>query len=241
VASDFNRDGKIDLAVANTCGKATSCNNSPGGSVSVLLGAGDGTFAVSSIVLSDHSEPLGIEAGDFIGNGKIDLAVVGSSALIIPGNGKGDFENPVPMVGWSPEFSGYLAVGDFNGDGRLDFAENNPADVQGNGSVVVQMQSPVAFYPAVLRFPPQNVGTTSSPKTVRFANVGISPVNISKVEVAGYYAGTNDCPATLPVGADCTVTVTFTPGFVGLTGGLVWVYDDAIGTQQSSELIGVGK
>jgi hypothetical protein len=103
------------------------------------------------------------------------------------------------------------------------------------------MQSTVAFYPAVLAFPAQKVGTTSAPKTVRFANVGVAPVNISKIVVEGYYAGTNDCPAALSVGADCTVTVTFSPGFVGPTGGLVSVNDDAIGSQQYSELLGVGK
>jgi len=240
-ASDFNGDGKVDLAVANTCGNAESCNDSSGGSISVFLGNGDGTFALSSFVLTNHDEPLGIAAGDFTGDGKIDLAVVGSRALIIPGNGKGGFGKPIPMNGGSPEFSAYMAVGDFNGDGRLDFAENNPIEVQGDTWVWVQMQSAVAFYPPVTSFPPQKVGTTSAPKTVRFANVGVVPVNISTVDVAGYYAGTNDCPPTLPVGADCTVTVTFSPGFVGLTGGLVWVYDDAIGGQQYSELLGVGK
>ncbi len=124
------------------------------------------------------------------------------------------------MNGPAPALAGYIAVGDFNGDGRLDFAENNPFEIDGDTSVSIQTQSAVAFYPAVLSFPPQEVGTTSAPKKVKFTNIGVVPVNISKVQVAGYYEGTNDCPALLPVGAHCTVTVTFTPGFVGLTGGV---------------------
>jgi hypothetical protein len=242
-ASDFNGDGKVDLAVTNMCGNAKSCSPLAVGSISVLLGGGDGTFAVSSVVLTDY-QPLGIATGDFNADGKTDLVVVGFSesvALVVPGNGKGEFGSPLPTIGFAPPNAGYVVVGDFNGDGRLDFAENNPNNVQGYGSLVVQMQSAVAFYPAVLPFPAQKVGTTSAPKMVRFANVGIAPVNISKIQVEGYYAGTNDCPAALPVGADCTVTVTFSPGFVGPTGGLVWIDDDAVGTQQYSELLGVGK
>ena len=241
-ASDFNGDGKVDLAVTNQCGNAKNCSNPAYGSVSVFLGAGDGTFAVSSIVLTGHAKPLGIAAGDFNADGKTDLAIVGfsdSGALIVPGNGKGGFGTPIAMP--SDPLAEYVVVGDFNGDGRLDFAKNNPFYLDGNTMVSVQTQSAVAFYPAVLTFPPQTVGTTSPPKTVKFANIGIVPVNISKVQVVGYYAGTNDCPATLPVGADCTVTVTFTPTFVGLTGGSVIVRDDALGGQQLSGLSGIGK
>src|SRR6202521_2530692 len=241
-ASDFNGDGKVDLAVTNQCGNATSCSPLAFGSVSVLLGAGDGTFAVSSVVLPDHHKPLGIGAGDFNADGKADIVVVGmteASAMIIPGNGKGGFGTPI-LVSENP-YSDYVAVGDFNGDGRLDFAENSPFYIDGDTYVGVQTQSSVAFYPALLTFPPQTVGTTSAPKTVKFANIGIVPVNISKIQVVGYYAGTNDCPATLPVGGSCTVTVAFTPGFVGLTGGEVIANDDALGSQQRSGLEGIGK
>jgi hypothetical protein len=244
VASDFNGDGKVDLAVTNQCGNAKSCSRPAFGSVSILLGAGDGTFTVSSKVLTDYHKPLGIAAGDFNADGNTDLVVVGlseSSALILPGNGKGGFGTPIPMDGPAPAFAGYVAVGDFNGDGRLDFAENNPFYIDGNTMVSVQTQSAVAFYPAILRFPPQQVGTTSASKKVKFANVGIVPVKISSVQVEGYYEGTNDCPATLAVGADCTVSVTFSPGFVGLTGGLVVVNDSALGGPQWSGLEGKGK
>jgi hypothetical protein len=199
---------------------------------------------VTSKVLTDYHKPLGIAAGDFNADGKTDLAVVGlseSSALILPGNGKGGFGTPIGMNGFAPPFAGYVAVGDFNGDGRLDFAENNPNAVGGIIGVSVQTQSAVAFYPAVLRFPAQQVGTTSLPKTVKFANIGIVPVNITKVETGGAFAQTNNCSATLAVGANCTITVTFTPTFVGVTGGGVAVTDDALGVVQGGGLEGTGK
>jgi hypothetical protein len=242
VASDFNGDGKVDLAVTNTCGNALSCSPLAYGSVSILLGAGDGTFTVTSKVLTAYRKPLGIAAGDFNADGKADLAVVGMTeggALVFPGNGKGGFGTPI-VLGEDP-YSNYIAVGDFNGDGRLDFAENSPFYINGDTFVGVQTQSGVAFYPALLTFPPQTVGTTSPPKTIKFANIGIVPVNISKIETGGAFAETNDCPATLAVGAHCTVTVTFSPTWVGLTGGGVAVTDDALGVVQSSWLEGKGQ
>jgi hypothetical protein len=241
VAADFNGDGIVDLAVSNTCGNAASCDQEPDGSISILLGNGDGTFDASSFVLKDHNEPLAISAGDLNGDGNTDLVVVGSWALIMLGDGKGGFGQPIGMNTSSPEASGYVAVGDFNGDGRLDFAENNPIDIQGSTDIWVQLQSPVAFYPALLTFPPQVVGTTSTPKNMKFENVGIAPLNISTIQSSGSFAQTNDCPATLSIGEDCTITVTFTPTFQGLTGGLILATDDALGATQTSDLVGTGK
>lgn len=134
-----------------------------------------------------------------------------------------------------------MVVGDFNNDGRLDFAVNNSYEVQGTTGITIEEQTPVAFYPAVLNFAPQTVGTTSPPQTVRFANVGPTPVNISQVMIGGDYSGTNNCPGTLNPGASCTITVTFTPGFVGVTGGLISVIDEASGTEAYMGLVGTGK
>jgi hypothetical protein len=242
VASDFNGDGKVDLAVTNQCGNAKSCSRSAYGSILILQGAGDGTFTVTSKVLTGYHKPLGIAAGDFNADGKNDLAVVGmteGSALVLFGNGKGGFGTPV-VSGENP-YSNSIAVGDFNGDGRLDFAENSPFYIDGDTYVGVQTQSAVAFYPAVLTFPPQQVGTTSPPKKMKFANVGIVPVNVSSIETGGAFAEINNCPATLLVGADCTVSVTFTPTFVGLTGAAAVVYDDALGGMQYGGFEGRGK
>jgi len=215
-ASDFNGDGKIDLAVTNLCGNAASCQNPGYASISILLGAGDGTFTTQSVVLTGFSHAKAIAAADFNGDGKADLVVTGlgeSRGLILIGNGQGGFAQPVAS---GPGQTGeYVVLGDFNQDGRLDFALNDLAAVQGGQYVVVEEQMPVAFYPELLSFPAQTVGTTSAPKTMRFANVGVSPFNITKTDVGRYFAGGSDCPATLAVGASCNFTITFTPDSSG--------------------------
>ncbi len=115
VAADFTGDGRIDLAVTVLTGLFS-------GGVSVLLGDGDGTFR-SAGINSGVGNAVAIVAGDFTGDGRIDLAVADSSGFveILLGNGDGTFESAVdsPYLGINP--SG-LAVGDFNGDGHLNLA-----------------------------------------------------------------------------------------------------------------------
>src|SRR5262249_49912099 len=113
VSADFNRDGKLDLAVPN----------SGTYSVAVLLGNGTGTFAAPGTYDAGGSS-LSMAAGDFDGDGNLDLAVVNNQApgsvLVLAGNGDGTFAAPVTYaVGTYPY---RVAAGDFDGDGRSDLA-----------------------------------------------------------------------------------------------------------------------
>jgi len=114
---DFNHSGKLGLAVADFTDE----------SVPILLGNGDGTFTPSNaFVYTDGLYVTGLAVGDFIGNGNLDLAVTnspGGLALnILLGYGDGAFNQaPVPEAGYVS--TAYMpAVGDFNGDGKLDLA-----------------------------------------------------------------------------------------------------------------------
>jgi len=127
---DFNGDGKLDLAVAN------SSDNT----LTILLGNGDGTFVPTASFPYMGSLPISIAVGDFNGDGKLDLAVANeasSDVTILLGNGDGTFMpgNSFPYTGAKP-YS--IAVGDFNGDGKLDLAvvnngSNNLTILLGNG------------------------------------------------------------------------------------------------------------
>ena len=119
IAGDFNADGKLDLAIAN----------SGGSTVSILVGNGDGTFTVKPN-LATGIVPYSLTAGDFNNDGKLDLAVTNfgasSTVSIFIGNGDGTFQ---PGVSYSVG-SGPISVvtGDFNGDGKLDLAAANQTD-----------------------------------------------------------------------------------------------------------------
>ena len=116
--ADLDGDGKLDLAVSN------------GGSVSVLLGNGDGTFK-PPIAYPTGSDLLSIAIKDLDGDGKLDVAAAGRTTgggevSVLRGNGDGTLRAPVSYrVGTAPS---WLAIGDFNRDGRLDIAVANLDD-----------------------------------------------------------------------------------------------------------------
>ncbi len=111
--ADFNHDGLLDLAVTNSASKS--------GTVSVLLGNGDGTFQ-SAVNYKISVNPVTVGIGDFNRDGNPDLAVVSSDVSelsILLGNADGTFQAPA-TTNLSIGFPEALTVVDINHDGKLD-------------------------------------------------------------------------------------------------------------------------
>jgi len=127
---DFNGDGKLDLAITNIATRFPSLTVTS--NVSVLLGNGKGGFtAAPGSPFDVGNQPFGIAVGDFNGDRKLDLAVAntrGNNVSVLLGDGSGGFRNapgsPI-SVGNRPT---NIVFGDFNGDGKLDFAVTNALD-----------------------------------------------------------------------------------------------------------------
>ena len=122
---DLNGDGIPDLAVVNSCGPAYPCDNN-NGTVTILLGKGDGTFSAVSATPVSGSNPVGIAIADLNGDGILDLAVTNYDAYstnavtVFLGNGDGTFQTGLNLArGFDPR---QIVVGDFNGDGKPDLA-----------------------------------------------------------------------------------------------------------------------
>jgi hypothetical protein len=176
--ADWNNDGKQDVATLNG-----------DGSISILLGNNNGTFA-SPLLLHPPIQPnistplgligavtttaVGIVAGDFNGDGNVDVAeyltVVGaisgqgSAVVVFLGNGDGTFG--FPIVSTSTSFANalpqFLLAADVNGDGKLDLLVpcGNPAGSvcfwkgSNNGSFIAAGSNAVS---------PQNVALSGTP------------------------------------------------------------------------------
>jgi uncharacterized protein YfaP (DUF2135 family) len=157
---DFNGDGILDVAVTNYCGSDPTCQNNKG-SVSILLGKGDGTF-IPYAEYATGAGPESVVVSDFNGDGKADLAVAifncvhgcgPGSVSIFLGNGDGSFQTPQDFATGTGPTS--VAVGDFNGDGKKDLALTNEMDNtvsillgNGNGTFRTHMDYATALAPA---------------------------------------------------------------------------------------------
>jgi hypothetical protein len=101
--------------------------------------------------------------------------------------------------------------------------------------------------PKALRFSKTTVGTTSKPKTVKVSNPKGKkkhpgfPVLIEMISDPGVFVETNNCPASLPAGSSCTVSVTFTPSAGMKQIGALTITDNAHGSTQTVQLSGTGR
>jgi hypothetical protein len=155
--ADIDSDNDLDLVVANDAGGAA-------GQISVLLGNGDGTFAVPTNTGNGIGIlPRGIALADLDKDGNLDAAVANytsGTVGVLLGNGDGTFD---PSVGTTVGVNPYgIVVADFNEDGKVDIATAN------NGEARVGIL----------------INTSSGAGVVSFATVAKIAVQAGSIELA---------------------------------------------------------
>jgi hypothetical protein len=118
---DFNKDGRLDIVVANP-----GSNN-----IGVFLGSGNEPFSGEwGMFIDDGSQPYSVAIGDFNNDGQSDIVAAdyGADNIVIlvgtgEGNGNGEIMSTYSTgVNSAPYF---VAIGDFNNDNQSDIVVTN--------------------------------------------------------------------------------------------------------------------
>ena len=240
---DVNGDGKPDLLVANSCASAT-CNN---GTVSVLIGNGDGTFQTAVTYASGGSYPESVAVADVNGDAKPDLLLANDGNIgVLLGNGDGTFQAAVTFSSGGIDEPSSVAVADVNGDGMPDVLVANPLCLgtscpNGEVGVLLNTSGALVVSTKVLNFGDELVGWTTAQYFLGLKNVGSSQVTVSSISISGDFAITqNSCNNGVKPATHCDVYVTFTPQALGTRTGTLTFVDNATNSPQTVLLTGVG-
>jgi FG-GAP-like repeat len=134
VVGDLDGDGHLDLAVAS--------DNA--GSITILLGNGDGTFQTATYVDSGAQQVGSVAVADFDGDGKLDLATTSAPdnavyVLLNTTSRRNGFSFGTATKNTMNSGPYYLTIGDFDRDGNPDIisannGSNNVGVLIGNGN-----------------------------------------------------------------------------------------------------------
>jgi sugar lactone lactonase YvrE len=126
--------------------------------------------------------------------------------------------------------------------GAVDIADTGNNRIRNvTGLVIVPVAS---LTPPSLVFNPTVIARSSPSQMATLTNTGTTPMQVGGINFTGpnanSFSQTNNCPATLAGGANCTINVTFTPSTGGPLTGNLSVSDSAPGSPQIVTLSGTG-
>lgn len=93
--------------------------------------------------------------------------------------------------------------------------------------------------PTSLTFGAQAANTTSAPQALTLSNTGTASLPINSIEIAMFFAQSNNCGQSVAPGASCSIEVTFDPTMAtGIVAGTIEIFDNAASGAQTATLVG---
>ncbi len=120
-----------------------------------------------------------------------------------------------------------------------DNAGGSPQTVGLSGTGVAPAPA-ATVSPTSLTFDAQATGSTSAARTMTLTNSGTASLSIASISASGDFAEVNTCGNNVAAGANCTISVTFTPTSAGSRTGTLTITDNAGDSPQTVSLSGTG-
>jgi hypothetical protein len=233
VVGDFNRDGILDVALVWA------------GGLKIMLGNSNGTFqAPINSYFSTYVGENGIATADFNGDGIPDLVISANDPSstngfafvgVCLGNGDGTFQDISQVAGSGANYVGSItaAIGDFNGDGKLDIA----TAIQTAGPIIeglinVSLGNGDSTFTSAGSVP--NVPLVTSPLLVGDFNAD----GVLDLATGGYfYYGQGN--GTFPTSEGSANAPTFVYAMDANNDGLIDVIDESVVLSASTAALGI--
>ena len=228
VAADFLNNGSLDLAAVNEIDNSVTVLLSQSSSQGTFAAATGSPISLGTARAAAPGTHPGIASATFTSSGCHDLIVsdpLANQVDVLLSNCDGTFQNPVAIPAGSNPTA--IATGDFNGDGKQDFAVVNQDDDSisifigdGTGKFTAATGSPFALAHQLL------ITTTSLPDGVLNAAYNATLQSIGQTGAVTWSLTTGTLPAGLALNP-ATGAITGTPTAAGTSAITITAMDSA--------------
>jgi hypothetical protein len=187
-------------------------------------------WADGKLTVLAEPPPFTYSDGYVINKGGAIVGVMSSAQSSVPFFYNGVMTDINSLVSASDPLKSSVTIGevaDMN-DNRLLLVWSTVPAV--GSSTAYLLQAPwLNVAPGPLTFTNQALRTTSQPQTLTLTNSGTTPLPLDSISIAAgatEFSQTNACPQSLAAGANCTVSVTFSPSAAGSQNSLLNVVTD---------------
>ena len=163
---------------------------------------------------------------------------ISSDPLFIDPSGNFRLQSNSPAVDAGSNSATSLPSTDLDGSPRIVDGNGDRSAVVDLGAYELQPTT-LTWTPSSLTFNPQPAGTTSAAQTISLTNTGAQKLYVS-IATTAPFTETDDCGGAVAAGANCSLSIAFSPASTGGFTGAVTLRDNAPQSPQTISVSGTG-